>query len=252
MVSGASKGIGLAIARALAAEATQLSLCARGEGPLRAAAEQLQEKAGVPCLAFAADLNRGEDIEAWTRATLDRFGGVDILVNNAGAAPGGKFLELPDQAWLEGRQLKLFGYVRVARAVFPHLQGRGGGRIINVIGVAGAQPLPNYMVGGAANAALMNFTKALANEGAPHGILVNAVSPGFIRTDRWDGMVVKWGAAKGISPEAAERELLEGVPLGRVGTPEEIANLIVFLASDLASYLSGATIPVDGGFVRTI
>jgi short-subunit dehydrogenase len=109
MVSGASKGIGLAIARALAAEATQLSLCARGEGPLRAAAEQLQEKAGVPCLAFAADLNRGEDIEAWTRATLDRFGGVDILVNNAGAAPGGKFLELPDQAWLEGWQLKLFG-----------------------------------------------------------------------------------------------------------------------------------------------
>ena len=111
-------------------------------------------------------------------ATIERFGGVDILVNNAGAAQGGAFLDLPDQVWRDSLNLKLFGYIRVAREVFPHLVRRGGGRIVNVIGMGGVQPMDNYMVGGAANAALVNFTKALGNEGAPHGILVTGVNPG--------------------------------------------------------------------------
>ena len=145
---------------------------------------------------YVIDLNRGEDIQGWVAATVERFGGVDILINNAGAAQGGPFLTLPDQAWLDSWQLKLFGYIRVAREVFPQLVRRGGGRIVNVIGIAGVQPLENYMIGGAANAALLNFTKALADEGAPHGILVTGVNPGPIHTDRWDGMVNKWAAAK--------------------------------------------------------
>jgi len=181
-----------------------------------------------------------------------RFGGVDILINNAGAAQGGPFLSLPDQAWLDSWQLKLFGYIRVAREVFPHLVRRGGGRIVNVIGIASVQPMENYMIGGASNAALLNFTKALADEGAPHGILVSGVNPGPIRTDRWDGMIVKWGAAKGVTPEEAEREILQGVPLKRPGTAEEVANLVVFLASDLSTYITGTTIAIDGGMTRTI
>jgi 3-oxoacyl-[acyl-carrier protein] reductase len=252
MVSGASKGIGRAVADRLAAEGAQLSLCARGAEALRGAARALEDKHGVACLAFPADLSRGEDIQGWVRATAERFGGVDVLINNAGAAQGGPFRELPDQAWLDSWHLKLFGYIRVAREVFPHLVRRGGGRIVNVIGIAGVQPMENYMIGGAANAALLNFTKALADEGAPHGILVTGVNPGGIRTERWDGMLVKWGAAKGVTPAEAERQIMLGVPLRRPGTPEEVANLVVFLASDLSTYITGATIAIDGGMTRTI
>ena len=252
MVSGASKGIGRAVAEKLAAEGASLSLCARGEGLLRALAGAIETKQDVACLAYPADLSRGQDIQGWVRATLGRFGGVDILVNNAGAAQGGAFLSLHDQAWLDSWQLKLFGYIRVAREVFPHLVRRGGGRIVNVIGIAGVQPMENYMIGGAANAALLNFTKALADEGAPHKILVTGVNPGPIRTERWEGILTKWGAAKGVSPDEAERDILKGVPLRRPGEADEVANVVVFLASELSGYVTGTTIAVDGGMTRTI
>lgn len=250
MVSGASKGIGRAIARALAAEGAHVSVAARSEAALRELAAELDGAPGA-CLPCPVDLTREDDIRRWVAATRERFGGVDILVNNAGAIQGGPFLDMPHEAWLESFQLKLFGYVRVAKEVFPLLRARGGGRIVNVIGVAGVQPFPDYMIGGAANAALLNITKSLANEGAPHGILVNAVNPGPIATERWDGLLVKWGRAKGVSPQEAEAQLLADVPLRRAGTPEEVAGLVVFLASDLASYITGTAIAVDGGMVRT-
>ena len=252
MVSGASKGIGRAVAERLATEGASLSLCSRGAEALRAVARALEDKHGVACLPHPADLSRAEDIQGWARATLERFGGVDILINNAGAAQGGAFHQLPDQAWLDSWQLKLFGYIRVAREMFPHLVARGGGRIVNVIGIAGVQPIENYMIGGAANAALLNFTKALADEGAPHGILVTGVNPGPIRTERWQDILVRWGAAKGVTPEEAEREILKTVPLRRPGTADEVANLVVFLASELATYITGTTIAIDGGMTRTI
>jgi NAD(P)-dependent dehydrogenase (short-subunit alcohol dehydrogenase family) len=252
MVSGASKGIGRAVAERLAAEGAHLSLCSRSAAPLQAVAHEIESKHGATCLPCPANLTRAEDIHRWVRTTIDRFGEVDILINNAGAAQGGPFLGLPDQAWLDSWQLKLFGYIRVAREVFPHLQRRGGGRIVNVIGIAGVQPMENYMIGGAANAALLNFTKALADEGAPHGILVTGVNPGPIRTERWDGMLVKWSAAKGMTTEEAERDILRGVPLQRAGTAEEVANVVVFLASELSGYVTGTTIAVDGGMTRTI
>lgn len=251
MVSGASKGIGRAIARALAAEGAHVSLAARSEPALRELATELDGAHGAACLPVAADLTREDDIRRWVAATRERFGGLDILVNNAGAIQGGPFLDMPHEAWLESFQLKLFGYVRVAKEVFPLLRARGGGRIVNVIGVAGVQPFPDYMIGSAANAALINITKSLANEGAPHGILVNAVNPGPIATERWDGLLVKWGRAKGVTPRQAEAELLADVPLRRAGTPEEVASLVVFLVSGRASYITGTSIAVDGGMVRT-
>ena len=241
MVSGASKGIGKAVALALAAEGASLSLAARSESLLEHLAVEVEKQHGVPCLACGADLSEGAEITRWVARTTERFGGVDILVNNAGAVQGGPFLDMPDEAWLDSWRLKLFGYIRVARAVFPHLMRRGGGRIVNVIGI-----------GGAANAALLNFTKALANEGAPHGILVNGVNPGPIATERWESMIKKWGESKGVSPTQVETELLAEVHLKRAGTSDEVANAVVFLASPLASYITGVTVAVDGGMTRTI
>jgi 3-oxoacyl-[acyl-carrier protein] reductase len=252
MVSGASRGIGLAIARGLAAEGASLSLCARNAATLGDVAAALEREFGVRCVATAADLTSDDASRGWVDATVRALGGIDVLVNNAGAVHGGSFLTATKAEWMTSFEAKLIGYVGAAQAAFPHIARRGGGRVVNVIGIAGVQPFPNHMMAGVGNAALMNFTKALAEEGAPHGILVTGVSPGPIRTDRWDGLLVEWSRAGGISPEEAERGRVMDIPLRRVGEPEEVANLVVFLASRLSSYITGTVIAVDGGMIRTI
>jgi 3-oxoacyl-[acyl-carrier protein] reductase len=252
MVSGASRGIGRAIARGLAAEGAALSLCARSAGPLEEAAKSLEREFGVRCRAYAADLASEEGAAGWVAATVRDLGGIDVVVNNAGAVHGGPFLTASNAEWMASFEAKLLGYVGVSRQAVPHLVRRGGGRIVNVIGIAGVQPFPNHMMAGMGNAALMNFTKALAEEGAPHGILVTGVSPGPVRTERWDGLLVEWARAGGVTPAEAERERVRGIPLRRVGEPDEVASVVVFLASRLSSYITGAVIAVDGGMIRTI
>lgn len=251
VVTGAAKGIGAAVARAFADEGARVAILDVDEAGIKKLADELEGR-GTQVIARRADVTSSADVRAAMGDVEARWGCVDILVNNAGAAQGGAFLDLPDQVWRDSLNLKLFGYIRVAREVFPHLVRRGGGRIVNVIGMGGVQPMDNYMVGGAANAALLNFTKALGNEGAPHGILVTGVNPGATKTERWDTMLGKWGAAKGVTPGQAEREILDGVPLKRAGTVDEVANLVVFLASDLSSYITGTTVNVDGGMARMI
>jgi NAD(P)-dependent dehydrogenase (short-subunit alcohol dehydrogenase family) len=252
MVSGASRGIGRAIARGLAAEGAVLSLCARRAEPVEEVAQSLESEFGVRCAAMAADLASEEGAARWVEATVRDLGGIDVVVNNAGAVHGGSFLAAGNAEWMASFEAKLLGYVEVSRHAFPHLVRRGGGRVVNVIGVAGAQPFPNHMMAGVGNAALMNFTKALAEEGAPHGILVTGVSPGPVRTERWEGLVVEWAEAAGITPAEAERERVQGIPLLRVGEPDEVAHVVVFLASRLATYITGTVIAVDGGMIRTI
>lgn len=251
MISGGTKGIGLAIARALAAEGMRLSICARNEQELAATAVALTEEFGVDCLSHAGDLSDERAIDAWVRATVETCGSIDLLVNNAGSAPPGSFLKQTSDVWRDAFEIKPFGYIRAARAACPHLMSRKG-CIVNVIGLAGHQPLPNFMIGGAGDAVLMNFTKGLADEMAGQGVRVNAVSPGFTRTERWDVIVRGSGAMMGVAPEAAECTLLATMPLGRPAEPAEIANVVVFLASSASSYITGVTIPVDGGATRSI
>ena len=181
-----------------------------------------------------------------------RLGRLDILVNNAGAIKGGDFLTTPDEEWLKGWSLKLLGYIRMAREVLPHMQRQAGGRIVNVVGAAARNPAVTYMMGGTANAALINFTKALADLGAPSGVLVTGVSPGPVKTERWDSLMAQQAKAANQNLDDYVKERGQELPLGRIALPEEVADVVCFLASERASFLTGITITVDGGITRGV
>jgi NAD(P)-dependent dehydrogenase (short-subunit alcohol dehydrogenase family) len=199
-----------------------------------------------------ADLSTLGGVQNFVRETLARFGRVDILINCAGAIRGGSVLSKPDAEWKEDWDLKLFGYIRMMREVFPLMKSAGGGRIVNIIGSAGRQPDPSYIAGGGANAALMNITKALAVEGGPHGILVNGINPGPVRTDRWNALNVRFAEEWGKTLTEVETIRMRDNPLGRPCEPREVSALAVFLVSERASYLNGALIEIDGGTIRCI
>jgi len=209
-------------------------------------------RAGGKAQFVKLDVASEADWEAAIKATVAAYGRLDVLVNNAGAIKGGDFLALPDEEWMTGWSLKLLGYVRMARTVLPQMRAQGGGRIVNVVGMAARNPATTYMMGGAANAALINFTKALADLGAPSNILVTAVSPGPVKTDRWDSLQRQQAIAAGKDLETFEKEQSRNFPLGRIASPEEVADLVCFLASERASFLTGIAITIDGGMSRGV
>jgi 3-oxoacyl-[acyl-carrier protein] reductase len=252
LVTGGSKGIGRAVAHALASEGVRVMICARDAESLERAAREIGAATGGVVLSAAADLSELAVVNRVAADALARLGRLDILVNNAGAIKGGDFLATPDEEWLRGWGLKLLGYVRMARAVLPAMQRQGGGRIINVIGAAARNPSPTYMMGGTANAGLINFTKALADLGAPSNVLVTGVSPGPVKTERWDNLVLQQAAAAGRDVESYVKEQNAKMPLGRIALPEEVADLVCFLASERAAFLTGITITVDGGATRGV
>lgn len=247
VISGGSKGIGRAIAAALAAEGVDLVLAARGAQALEQTARELSDAHGVRVEPYAADLSHAEAVAGLAAFAIQRLGQVDILVNNAGAIPAGTLESLDDDTWLHAYDLKLWGYIRLTRALAPAMRARRSGAILNIIGNAGRQPSAAYIAGGPANAALMNFTKGLAAALGPDGVRVNAINPGPIRTERMRAMAEQRAAASGRTLAEEEAGSARGVPLGRTGTPEEVANVAVFLVSDAASYVHGAIVPVEGG-----
>jgi 3-oxoacyl-[acyl-carrier protein] reductase len=246
LVSGASRGIGLAIAERLAAEGTRVLLVARSADRIGEAAARLPGAA-----AFAADLRQPEAASRAVAAAVGEFGRLDLLVNCAGATQRGDFLALDDAAWADGYALKLFGAVRLSRAAWPHLRAAGGG-IVHVAGVGGRQPGADFTIGGSVNAALMNLTKALADRGVAEGVRVNCINPGSIRTTRLTGRIATLAAERGLDQEAAARALAEQTGVARFGEPEEIAALVAFLAGAEAGYIQGAILDVDGGWMRAV
>ena len=248
IVTGGSKGIGRATALGLVNEGASVLVCARGQQALDETISAAGHGGRERIDALAADLTDPAAIKRVVERCLDRFGHVDILVNNAGSARPGDFLKLTDQAWLEDWTLKFFGYVRMAREVLPRMERGRGAVIVNVIGAAALNPRGSYTIGGAANAALNHFTKALADESAQFGVRVVGINPGPILTERLLNM------RRGLSPSSADQPdhdaLSRMTPLGRVGKPEEVADLVLFLASARAAFIHGANITIDGGLTK--
>ncbi len=243
IVTGGSKGIGRATAIRFAEEGASVMLCARGREALDETVALAGKRArGARVESIQADLGKPDEIKSVVARCVEVFGRIDILVNNAGSARPGDFRNLTDEQWLEDFNLKFFGYVRMAREVLPQMQRQRRGAIVNVIGTGGLRPSAGYMIGGAANAALNHFTKALADEGSKHGVRVVGVNPGPILTDR-----LRLFTERGADGRNLEDVYKRMTPLGRPGLPEEVADLVLFLASDRAAFIHGANVTIDGG-----
>jgi NAD(P)-dependent dehydrogenase (short-subunit alcohol dehydrogenase family) len=246
LITGASKGIGFATAQLLAQEGCKVVITARTSEPLEAAAAQCRESTGGEVLAVAGDMSVAADVERARDQALASFGQIDILVTCAGSSPGGLLEDLTEEQWLSSLNLKFMGYVRSCRAVIPHMKERGSGSVVLVVGNDGLKPSYWEMTAGAANAADLNFASSLAEQYGPHGVRVNTVNPGPVDTDRWDGLEKAFARDKGVSQDRAHELAVGSIPLGRICTAAEVANLVAFLASPRASFINGAHIPIDG------
>jgi 3-oxoacyl-[acyl-carrier protein] reductase len=242
IVGGASAGMGLEIARALAAEGSSVTMCARGEDRLRESA------AGIAgAIAIAGDVRDQAILQRLVDETVSARGRLDIVVNNAGGPPPGTFESTPDEAWADAFELSLRSAVRLTRLALPHLRASGRGRIVNITSWSVREPIPNLMLSNAIRPGVVGWAKALAHEVGRDGITVNTVAPGKVATGR---MRELWEARP--DPAAAEAEDVASIPVGRMGQPEEIAAAVAFLCSEAAAYISGAVLPVDGGALRGV
>ena len=252
IVTGSSDGIGFTVAHLLAVEGARVVVCARREAKLQEARDRIVKETGAEVLAVQCDVRRLDDVQRLVGDTLQRFGAIHILINNAGSVPSIKFTDVSDAQWYEYLERKLMGFLRVSREVVPHVQKAGWGRIINVAGTAGWEPSNTGMAVGLNNAAVMNWTKSMSLQYASDGILVNTVAPGSIDTPRQVANRQRESEVTGRSVEELRKARVKDIPLGRLGRPDEVANLIVFLASECSSYVTGTCVTIDGGVVRGI
>ena len=244
VVTGGSEGMGRAAAERLAREGAKVTICARRKDVLENAAAAIRAGGG-DVLAVPADVTRADDVTAVVRATVERFGGVDILVNNAGTSSAASFEKVDDDTWQQDIDLKLMAAIRFCRAVIPLMKQRGGGRIVNVTTVGGKAPAPRALPTSVTRAAGINLTKSLAHEYAPDHICVNTICIGLVKSMQWERR------AKG-DVEGYYREVAKRVPLGRVGEATEFADLVAFLVSARAAYITGTAINFDGGMAAVV
>ncbi len=250
LVAASSKGLGRACAHELANEGARVAICARDGAVLNAARDAIAGDTGAEVLAVVADLTKPDDCARVVAETVARFGGLHILVTNAGGPPAGYFMEFDDSAWQAAVNLSLMSTVRLIRAALPHLKAARWGRLINITSLSVKEPLDNLILSNSVRAAVHGLAKTLANQLAPDGITVNNVMPGYTQTDRINQLAAANAAKSGQTAEAVLAEMGKPIPMGRVGQPEEFAALVAFLASERASYITGVSVPVDGGRIR--
>lgn len=252
VVGASSKGLGKAIAFGLAKEGAKVTICARNNDVLVKTAEEISKATKSEVLAISTDVSQPKQVEELITETISHFGGIDILVNNAGGPRAGRFDDLSTEDYHDAIHLNLMSTINLCKAVVPTMRERGGGRIINLTSVSVKQPVDGLMLSNMARTGVIGFAKTLATELASDKILVNNVCPGIIFTDRIKQLATVRAAEAGITFDEALEKMTADIPLGRIGDPEEFANLVVFLASERSSYITGTTIQVDGGMVRSL
>ncbi len=252
LVAAASRGLGRAVAEELAAEGASLVLCARGTEALGETCDAITQATGVPVLCVAADVSSAEDVERVVHDGLERFGRIDILVTNSGGPPTGSFESLSRDMWEEATRLTLTSVLNLTRAVLPGMKERRWGRILNITSIAVKQPIDNLMLSNSLRAAVTGFARTLANEVAAFGITVNNIMPGYTRTERVEELAQSMAGREGTTPENIRARWEAEIPMRRLGEPREFAALAAFLVSERASYISGSSIAVDGGWIRSL
>ena len=252
MVAAASQGLGFAIAKALASEGARVSIAARNHTTVAAAAIRIEEATGAQAIATVADVNSAAAIETWHRNTVEKFGGVDILVTNSGGPPAGTASGFDDAAWQGAFELLLMSVVRTVRVVLPSLAARGGGSILMLTSSSVKNQIPNLGLSNVIRPAVAALAKAYADEFAVKGIRVNQLVPGRISTERLAYLDDATAKRLGITVEEQRQRSVAAIPMGRYGEPEEFARAAAFLVSDAASYITGATLQVDGGAIRSV
>ena len=253
IVTGGSRGIGRETARQFLEEGARVLICGRNAETLERTRAELAQATGGEIHAIVADMTMPGDIERLVATAKEKFGSVDILVNNAGQMYSGRFDVMTDAGLKEQLETKLFGFLRAIRLVYPQMKARRWGRIVNLIGGAGKEPDPYMFGSGITNSGLLNITKSLSTEFGEHNVLVNAVCPGWVDTNLWrrnaQGLAAELGAQ---SEEEARRQAARKNSLNRFGRPEELANAIVFLCSERASYITGVSLNLDGGRLKSL
>lgn len=252
LVAASSRGLGRAIAQALAAEGAQLVLCARGADALRETEQAIARQHRVPTVAITADLSEPADVQRVVAAGVGAFGRIDVLVTNTGGPPAGPFESHGPAAWQEAVRQNLDSVVNLTRAVLPGMKERRFGRIVNVTSIAVKQPVDNLILSNSLRAAVTGFARTLANEVAPFGITVNNALPGYTRTQRLEELAKVLAQRDGTTVAAIEARWCAEIPASRLGEPAEFAALVAFLCSPRAGYITGTSIPVDGGWIRAL
>jgi len=251
-VGGASTGLGKAIAWSLAREGARVAICARNRERLERTGLALHRASGKEIFAFPADLGTENGPSDFIEATVKQFGDVDIVVCNAGGPPATTSANTPPEAWLEAIELSMLSSIRMAQAAIPYMRRDHWGRIICLTSVSVKNPLPGMILSNTARPGVVGYAKTLAEEFAHDGITVNVVCPGYIATDRVTQLMEQRASEAGVSVEEVTADIVDNIPAGRMGDPKELGDLVAFLASERASYITGATIQVDGGFVRSL
>ena len=247
VVAGSSQGLGKAVALGLAREGAKLALCARTEAILNATAEEIRRETGSEVLARATDVGDYDQVRRFVAATGERFGRVDICVANAGGPPSKPFSATTLEDWERAVKLNLMSTLYFAREVLPLMQKQKWGRFIAITSMAVKQPVDGLILSNSVRSAVSGLVKSLSNEYGKDNVLVNNVCPGYTLTARLDELAGKLAKSEGVAPKAILDRWASQVPLQRIGQPEEFANLVVFLASERASYMTGATLHVNGG-----
>lgn len=255
LVLASSKGLGLACAKGFYEEGANVVICSRSEENLKIAREKIEKTESInssnKVFSIVANLINEDQIKDLVAKTLDEFGRIDILVHNAGGPPSGPVDKITKEEWKNSIDLNLLSFIRITEIIIPIMQKQKYGRIIAITSVSVKQPLNNLVLSNTTRLGVVGFAKTLANEYGNHNILVNVVCPGPTLTDRMKELITKTVQDTGKSYEEVEKTWIDPIPMGRLGKPEELANLIVFLASEKASYITGTVIQVDGGFVKS-